>query len=218
MKAMTEPSASSRRLAVRDWSLSDGPNPDNETYRLPCSPAQVFGQASALRLIPMPSSPGADISRGSDRFVISEIDAAYSPMDTGPAKKDPFRSWPTAPCPDKRLSGEAVLDGNPKTGFGIVGRAKAPLLILRFAQPLHTSAESTLSVQHTSGFRLPSSHDRTIPRGPFERYVFVGRQRCAQNRNRENTDQADDKKATPDLRIRHKNIASTPDKTRTKSL
>ena len=41
----------------------------------------------------------------------------------------------------------ALLDGNPKTGFGIVGRAKAPFLILRFARPLHTSAKSTLIVK-----------------------------------------------------------------------
>ena len=41
----------------------------------------------------------------------------------------------------------AAIDGDSKTGFGIVGRAKAPLLILRFAQPLHTSAASTLTVR-----------------------------------------------------------------------
>jgi hypothetical protein len=91
--------------------------------------------------------PGANISRGSDRFVISEVEARYSADGRRPAVKTPFVfAYSTVP-PTRGFPALAVLDGNPKTGFGIVGKTKSPVLILRFAQPLRTSAASTLTVQ-----------------------------------------------------------------------
>ena len=93
------------------------------------------------------SLAGGDIARGSDRFIISEIDASYSPDGRRAPRKTPF-TWRTARFrPPGDYPAMALLDGNPKTGFGIVGRAKAPFLILRFARPLHTSAKSTLIVK-----------------------------------------------------------------------
>ena len=68
-------------------------------------------------------------------------------MDADPARRPDFVfAYSTVP-PAKGFPAGAVLDGNPKTGFGIVGAAKPPLLILRFAEPLQTSAASTLTVQ-----------------------------------------------------------------------
>jgi hypothetical protein len=124
-----------------------GPNPDNETYSVTLKPGAGVWTSLGIEVDTGPALPGADISRGSDRFVISEIEAAYSPDGQRTGKKTPFVfAYSTVP-PTTGFPAMAVLDGNPKTGFGIVGRAKPPFLILRFAQPLRTSAASTLVVQ-----------------------------------------------------------------------
>ena len=124
-----------------------GPNPDNETYSVTLKPGAGVWTSLGLEIDTDPELAGADISRGSDRFVITEIEAACSPDGRRPGKKAPFVfAYSTVP-PTPGFPAMAVLDGDPKTGFGMVGRGKVPFLILRFAQPLHTSAESTLVVQ-----------------------------------------------------------------------
>jgi hypothetical protein len=124
-----------------------GPNPDNETYNVTLKPGAGVWTSVGIEVDTDSSLPGGDIARGSDRFVISEVDAAYSPNGRGAGKKTPFVFAYSTVSPTTGFPAMAALDGNPKTGFGIVGRAKAPLLILRFAQPLHTSAASTLVVR-----------------------------------------------------------------------
>jgi hypothetical protein len=124
-----------------------GPNPDNETYSVTLKPGAGVWTSVGIEVDTDSSLPGGDIARGSDRFVISEVDAAYSSNGRGAGKKKPFVFAYSTVSPTTGFPAMAVLDGNPKTGFGIVGRAKAPLLILRFAQPLHMSAASTLTIR-----------------------------------------------------------------------
>jgi hypothetical protein len=127
--------------------IVEGPNPDNETYTVTLRPGAGIWTSLGLEVDTDASLPGGDVSRGSDRFVISEIDAAYSPDGRRSAKKTAFvLAYSTVP-PTVGFPAMAVLDGNPKTGFGIAGAAKTPFLILRFAEPLSTSAESTLVVR-----------------------------------------------------------------------
>ncbi len=127
--------------------IVSGPNPDNETYTVTLKPGAGVWTSLGLEVDSGPGLPGADISRGSDRFVITEVEAALSPDGRHAAKKTPFvLAYSTVP-PTTGFPAMALLDGNPKTGFGIVGRAKPPFLILRFAEPLRTSAASTLVVQ-----------------------------------------------------------------------
>ena len=127
--------------------IASGPNPDNETYSVTVRPGAGVWTSLGLEVDTDSSLPGADISRGSDRFVISDIDATYSAKGHRSGKKINFVfAYSTVP-PPKGYPAEAVLDGNPKTGFGLIGKPKPPLLILRFAEPLHTSAASTLTVQ-----------------------------------------------------------------------
>jgi hypothetical protein len=125
----------------------DGPDPDNETYTVTVRPGDGTWRSLGLEIDTDAILPGADISRGSDRFVISEVDAEYSPDGRRPATKIPFvLAYSTIP-PTIGFPAMAVLDGNPKTGFGIVGVAKQPLLILRLSAPLHTSPASTVVVR-----------------------------------------------------------------------
>lgn len=127
--------------------IVSGPNPDNETYSVTLKPGAGTWTSLGIEVDTDSSLPGADISRGSDRFDITEVDAAYSPNGRGAEKKAPFVFAYSTVSPTTGFPAMAVLDGDPKTGFGIVGRAKAPLLILRFAHPLHTSAASTVTVR-----------------------------------------------------------------------
>jgi hypothetical protein len=124
-----------------------GPNPDNETYNVTLKPGAGVWTSLGVEVDTDPSLPGGDIARGSNRFVITEVDAAYSRNGRGAGRKTPFAFAYSTVSPTPGFPAMAVLDGDSKTGFGIVGRAKAPLLILRFAQPLHTSAASTLTVR-----------------------------------------------------------------------
>jgi uncharacterized protein DUF1553/uncharacterized protein DUF1549/cytochrome c len=124
-----------------------GPNPDNETYMVTLKPGAGVWTSLGVEVDTDPSLPGGDIARGSDRFVITEVDAAYSRNGRGLGRKTPFAFAYSTVSPTTGFPAMAVLDGDSKTGFGIVGRAKAPLLILRFARPLHTSASSTLTVR-----------------------------------------------------------------------
>ena len=124
-----------------------GPNPDNETYSVTIKPGAGVWTNLGIEVDTDASLAGGDISRGSDRFVLSAVDAAYSPKARGAVKNVPFVFAYSTVSPTTGFPAMAVLDDNPKTGFGIVGRAKSLLLILRFAKPLKTSAVSTLIVR-----------------------------------------------------------------------
>ncbi|HMF76416.1 MAG TPA: DUF1549 domain-containing protein, partial [Bryobacteraceae bacterium] len=127
--------------------IVSGPNPDNETYSVTLKPGAGVWTSLGVEVDTGPGLPGADISRGADRFVISEVDALISPNGRDAARKTPFVFAYSTVSPTTGFPAMAVLDGNSKTGFGIVGRAKSPFLILRFAQPLQTTAGSTLTVR-----------------------------------------------------------------------
>jgi hypothetical protein len=127
--------------------VASGPNPDNETYSVTVKPGAGVWQNLGIEIDTDASLAGGDISRGSDRFVITSVDAAYSRTGRGSLTKAPFVFAYSTVSPSAGFPAMAALDDNPKTGFGIAGRAKALLLILRFAQPLKTSAASTLVVR-----------------------------------------------------------------------
>jgi Protein of unknown function (DUF1553)/Protein of unknown function (DUF1549)/Planctomycete cytochrome C len=125
----------------------DGPNPDNETYTVTLRPGAGIWRSFGLEIDTDPALPGADISRGSDRFVISEVDAAYSPDGRSSTKKIPFVLAYSTVSPTVGFPAMAVLDENSKTGFGIAGEVKKTLLILRLSEPLRTSLASTVVVR-----------------------------------------------------------------------
>ena len=58
--------------------IASGPNPDNDTYSVTLKPGVGVWTSLGLEIDTDASLAGADISRGSDRFVISEVDATYS--------------------------------------------------------------------------------------------------------------------------------------------
>src|SRR5882724_11010739 len=66
--------------------MVNGPNPDNETYSVTVKPGVGVWTSLGIEVNTDSSLPGGDIARGSDRFVISEVDAAYSANGRGAGK------------------------------------------------------------------------------------------------------------------------------------
>lgn len=183
--------------------IVSGPNPDNETYSVTVRPGAGMWTSLGIEIDTDPSLAGADISRGSDRFVISEVDATYSANGHRPGKRADFVFAYSTVTPAKGFPAAAVLDGNPNTGFGIIGSTKPPLLILRFAQPLRTSAAATLTLQihQDSGYR-----QATI--GRFRIGLSKGTYSWANNpKPKTDADKTDEQKAPKPPEV-DKNLAS----------
>jgi hypothetical protein len=129
-----------------------GPNPDNETYTITMKPGAGTWRELGLELVQDEALPGIRLARGSDRLVISELDAELD------GRKLPFVAGLA------NLSNQATeylpigaFDGDPKTGWAASAYNETPkvMLALRFAEPLTTRDGQTLTVRihHDSDFR-----------------------------------------------------------------
>jgi Protein of unknown function (DUF1553)/Protein of unknown function (DUF1549)/Planctomycete cytochrome C len=124
--------------------VASGPNPDNETYAITLKPGPGVWSSVGLEVDSDASLPGANIARGSDRFVLTEMGAEYSTDGRQPPKTVQILLAYSTTKPTTGYPAMAVLDGNPQTGWGFFGAAGRPFLILRFAEPLRTDPDSTL--------------------------------------------------------------------------
>jgi len=121
-----------------------GPNPDNETYTITLKPGPGLWSNVGLEVDSDLSLPGANVSRGSDRFIVTEVDAEYSTDGRQPPKRTAFALAYSVTKPTTGYPAMAAIDGDSQTGWGFFGGAGRPLLILRFAEPLRTGPDSTL--------------------------------------------------------------------------
>ncbi len=124
-----------------------GPNPDNETYTVELKPGPGLWASVGIEVDSDLSLAGANVSRGSDRFIVTEVDAQYSADGRQPLKPAPFVLAYSATTPTTGYPALAAIDGDPQTGWGFFGGAGKPFLILRFAEPLRTGGDSTLVVR-----------------------------------------------------------------------
>ena len=142
--------------------IASGANPDNETYTITLKPGAGEWTALGLQLIRDVDLPGNNVARGADKFVLTEVEAQ---VNSG-GKSQPLNfvlATPDAAAQDPEHPAMAVLDGNPKTGWGITyGMARTPFLALRFAQKLKTDAHSILTI------RL--RHDSDVRRATIARF------------------------------------------------
>jgi mono/diheme cytochrome c family protein len=121
-----------------------GANSDNETYTVTLKPGPGLWSNVGIEVDSDLSLAGANVSRGSDRFVVTEVDAEVSADVSQPPKRAAFSLAYSVTRPTTGYSAMAAIDGNPQTGWGFFGGAGRPFLILRFAEPLRTGPESTL--------------------------------------------------------------------------
>ncbi len=120
----------------------DGPNPDNETYNVTIQPGAGKWASLGLETGQDDSLPGANISRGSERFVVTEIEA-----ESGGVKL-PFSFAFSDTAPVAGSTAMAAIDGDSKTGWAIGAVARGPktMLMLRFARPIVTDASTRIVV------------------------------------------------------------------------
>ncbi|MBS1825606.1 MAG: PSD1 domain-containing protein [Acidobacteria bacterium] len=132
--------------------IASGANPDRETYTVTLKPGLGSWMALGLEVVQDESLPGIRVARGSDRLVVTEIEAELD------GRKIPF-SLATASftgvSPEYPALG--AIDGNPKTAWGIAtyGENRNLFLALRFTERLATTASSRLIVRlkHDSDYR-----------------------------------------------------------------
>jgi len=133
--------------------IASGPDPDKETYVVTFKPGEGKWTALGIEVVQDESLPGNRLARGSDRFLLTEVDAtvakgaklAFNVVTAG----DSFGQMPeNAPM--------TVIDGNPNTGWGVsFGEARNPFIALRLAQPLATNSDTVVTVRlhHDSEYR-----------------------------------------------------------------
>ncbi len=131
--------------------VASGPNSDNETYTITFKPGAGEWTALGIDVFQDESLPGTRLSRGADRFVLTSVEAESGGgklpfvLATGDGFGQPADHPPMA-----------LLHRNPRTGWSITtGEGRNPFLALRFAEPVHTTADSVMTVRlhHDSDLR-----------------------------------------------------------------
>lgn len=137
--------------------VASGPNPDNETYTIRFRPGAGTWRSLGVQAIQDETLPGMRLARGSDRFVLTEVEAEISRDGKRPIRRLPFVLATTDGAGETTQNPPmAAIDGNPATGWGVSdGEGKSPFLALRFAAPVKTSAQSVITVRlrHDSELR-----------------------------------------------------------------
>jgi len=143
--------------------VAGGTNPDRETYVVTLKPRPGKWNQLGIEVVQDESLPGARYARGADRFLLSEVEATLVEPGQPP---QPLRftmatvndAPPSVPSSttDPAMPPLAAIDGDVKTAWGVrFGEARNPFLALRLAQPLVTSAETSVVVtmRHESDLR-----------------------------------------------------------------
>ncbi|MGC9948166.1 MAG: PSD1 and planctomycete cytochrome C domain-containing protein [Bryobacteraceae bacterium] len=149
-------SLSSERKRGEGLIVASGPNPDNETYTVTLKPGEGAWTALGIDVFQDETLPGSRFARGADRFVLTEVDAELA--DPGGAPRKLAFVLATSGGFGERVENPpmAAIDGDPKTGWGVtIVEEYNPFLALRFAEPLHTGADSVVTVRlhHDSDLR-----------------------------------------------------------------
>jgi hypothetical protein len=123
--------------------IASGPLPDQEVYTVRLNPGQGKWTAVAIDVWQDESLPGNRMSRGADRFVLTELEAEIDgkKVALASAVTNEFGEWPENAAP-------LAIDGNPKTGWGVgFGEARNAMLAVKFAEPLATNGNQTLTLR-----------------------------------------------------------------------
>lgn len=143
--------------------VASGPDPDNETYTVTLKPGAGDWTALGIDVFQDESLPGTRFARGADRFVLTEVEGEIA--ESGGAPRKLRFALATSGGAGERPENPAMaaIDGDPKTGWGVtIVEEYNPFLALRLAEPLHTRADSLLTV------RL--HHDAALRRATIGRF------------------------------------------------
>jgi hypothetical protein len=140
--------------------VASGPNPDNETYTVTFRPGEGTFTALGLEVVHDESLPSHRVARGSDRMVLTEVEAELSGGGVSNRKLQFVLATASIPVEPPEHHPMAAIDGDPKTGWGVAspGDYGNLFLALRFADPVRTAAEAVLTVR----LKHDSEHRRAV--------------------------------------------------------
>jgi hypothetical protein len=154
----TGPSLITEKLPGNGVVVASGPNPDNETYSVTIRPGAGTWTAFGVQFLQDESLPSHRLARGSDRLVLSEVEAEIAAARG--SKPQPVRfvlANDNLAYPSPELHPMNAIDGDPRTGWGVAdpGNNVYPFLALRLAEPITTgeAAEIVIRLRHDSSFR-----------------------------------------------------------------
>ncbi len=141
------------RAPGRGLIVASGANPDNDVFTVKFRPGAGQWRSIAIEAVQDDSLPGLRLARGSDRFLLTDVDLEAGgqrvPLVLATASSDNLSVLNDTPP-------MAALDDDPKTGWGTTMHGSLNLVLaLRFGQPLNTAAETelTLRLHFNSDFR-----------------------------------------------------------------
>ena len=138
--------------------IASGPNPANETYTVTFKPGAGTWTALGIDVMHDEDNRGARVSRGADRFVLTEVEATLS----SDGKQNPaplsfvLATASVLFAEEREHRAFGAIDGDPKTGWGVSrGEGVNPFLAVRFTEPIETQADSVLTIRlrHDSVYR-----------------------------------------------------------------
>jgi hypothetical protein len=137
-------SLSNGREPANGLIVASGANPDNETYTVTFQPAAGTWTALGIEVVQDESLPGIRLARGSDRFVLTEVDAEAGGRRLQFSEGISNQRMVSAEYPPN-----AAFDGDPRTGWSVATYNETPkiFLSLRFAKPVTTEAGGTMTVR-----------------------------------------------------------------------
>lgn len=129
--------------------IASGPDPDNDTYVVTIKPGPGSWTALGLDIFQDESLPGNRLSRGADRFVLTEVEAQLSSDSSTPPQKLTFVLATTTGFGQPQENPPmAAIDDNPKTGWGVsFGEQRNAFLALRFADKMITGPDSVITLR-----------------------------------------------------------------------
>jgi hypothetical protein len=124
--------------------VAGGPNPDNETYTVTFQPGAGRWTALGIEVVQDESLPGIRLARGSDRFVLTEVEA-----ETGGRRLEFTEGISNQKMAAPEYPPNAAFDGDPRTGWSVATYNETPkiFLSLRLAKPVTTEAGATMTVR-----------------------------------------------------------------------
>ncbi|MBY0503458.1 MAG: PSD1 and planctomycete cytochrome C domain-containing protein [Bryobacteraceae bacterium] len=132
-----------------DTLTAEGPNPDHATYEVTLTPGEGQWTHLGLEVQGDDRLPGANLARGADRLVITEVEALADgrPVAFTVAATNTVFST-------KDLPAGAAIDQQAGSGWGVntYGDPRNAVLSLRFAQPL-AAKELVVRLRHDSAWR-----------------------------------------------------------------
>jgi len=134
--------------------IASGENPETETYTVTLRPGAGHWLQLGVQAIQDESLPGLRVARGSDRLMISEVEAVLMPGNKKLAFVAAASNIRTQALDQNPMN---AIDGRTETGWGgsPYGDSLHPFLALRFAAPVATTADSRIVVRvvHATAYR-----------------------------------------------------------------